>query len=170
VTLAYRHETLGHPLNGHGFVVARDEPLNITACTWVSSKWPHRAPPDIALLRCYFGASGREAVVDRDDAALVDLARADLRATMGITAAPTFSAVARWPNAMPQYPPGHLGRLDAIDQGMSALPRVVLAGAGYRGIGIPDCIRQGREAAASLLDTLISREANLATDAGLRGQ
>ncbi len=165
VTLAYRRETVGHPLEGHGFVVARDEPLNITACTWVSSKWPHRAPSDVALLRCYLGAAGREAVVDRDDAALVDLARADLRTTMGIDAAPAFTTVARWIKAMPQYPSGHLARLDTIDEGMRALPGIALAGAGYRGIGIPDCIRQGTEAATRLIDTLVSSEAHLPTTA-----
>ncbi len=154
VTLAYRREAVGHPLDGHGFVVARNEPLTIAACTWVSSKWPHRAPPDLALLRCYLGAAGNEAVVDRDNAALVGLARADLRAAMGIEAAPVFTAVARWIKAMPQYPPGHLDRLDAIDADMQALPGVALAGAGFRGLGIPDCIRQGTEAASRLIDAL----------------
>ncbi len=156
VTLAYRRETVGHPLNGHGFVVARDEPLNITACTWVSSKWPHRGPPNVALLRCYLGAAGREAVVDRDDAALVALARSDLRTTMGIEVTPAFTTVTRWMKAMPQYPPGHLDRLEAIEAGMRALPGIALAGAGYRGIGIPDCIRQGTEAAGRLIEWLAS--------------
>jgi oxygen-dependent protoporphyrinogen oxidase len=168
VTLAYRRETVRHPLDGHGFVVARDEPLNIAACTWVSSKWPHRAPPDVALLRCYVGAAGRETVVECDDATLVDLARADLRTTMGIDATPVFTAAARWIRAMPQYPPGHLDRLDLIEAGMQTLPGVALAGAGYGGIGIPDCIRQGTEAAARLIEPLVSSEGRLA-GVGLSG-
>ncbi|MDR7483853.1 MAG: protoporphyrinogen oxidase [Armatimonadota bacterium] len=154
VTLAYRRDTVRHPLDGHGFVVARGEPLAITACTWASSKWAHRAPPDLVLLRCYLGAAGREAIVEEDDAHLVGLARTDLRVTMGIEADPVFARVARWSRAMPQYLPGHLERLEAIEASLRTLPHVALAGAGYRGIGIPDCIRQGTEAARRLVDEI----------------
>ena len=154
VTLAYRREAIRHPLDGHGFVVARGEPLNTTACTWTSSKWPHRAPEGIALLRCYLGGAGREAVVQEDDRRLTDLARADLRATMGVDAAPLFTSVARWPTGMPQYRVGHLERLDVVERELQALPGIRLAGAGYRGIGIPDCIRQGTEAAHRVTEGL----------------
>lgn len=154
VTLAYQRAQVSHPLDGHGFVVARGEPLAITACTWVSSKWPHRAPPGIALLRCYLGSAGRDAIVEEDDERLVAAARVDLATTMGIQAVPLFTHVARWRRAMPQYLPGHLDRLEAIDAEVRHLPPVALAGAGYRGIGLPDCIRQGTEAARRLVDTL----------------
>jgi oxygen-dependent protoporphyrinogen oxidase len=161
VTLGYRRADLSHPLDGHGFVVARGEPLAITACTWLSSKWPHRAPPDRALLRCYLGAAGREAIVDEDDRRLVSVARADLRATMGIEAEPLFASVVRWRRAMPQYLPGHLDRLADIEADLGRLPDLVIAGAGYRGIGIPDCIRQGTEAAARLVRQLTRQPAVL---------
>jgi oxygen-dependent protoporphyrinogen oxidase len=154
VTLGYRRSAVLSALDGHGFVVAHGEPLQITACTWTSSKWPHRAPPEIALLRCYLGAAGRDAIVDEEDDHLIRTVRADLRATMRLDAEPVFSVVSRWRRAMPQYLPGHLDRLAAIAAAMRALPRVALAGAGYRGIGIPDCIRQGREAAGQLVDAL----------------
>jgi oxygen-dependent protoporphyrinogen oxidase len=158
VTLAYRREAIVHPLDGNGFVVARGEPLNITACTWISSKWPYRAPAGIALLRCFLGAAGREAVAEEDDRRLTDLARADLRATMGVDATPLFVSVTRWPAAMPQYPPGHLERVEAIERAVEALPGITLAGACYRGIGIPDCIRQGAEAARRLTEVLGSAD------------
>ena len=158
VTLAFRREAIRHSLDGHGFVVARGEPLNITACTWVSSKWGHRAPPDMALLRCYLGAVGRESVVDEDEARLVALSRADLGTMMGIDAEPVFFRVARWHQAMPQYLPGHPERLAALAAGLQHLPNVALAGAGYRGLGIPDCIRQGTEAALRLVGRLQSAD------------
>ena len=158
VTLAYKREMIRHPLDGNGFVVARGGALNTTACTWISSKWPYRAPAGIALLRCYLGAAGREAVVQEDDRRLTELARADLRATMGIDATPAFVSVTRWPAAMPQYPPGHLERLEAIERAVEAQPGITLAGAGYRGIGIPDCIRQGTEAARRLTEVLGSAD------------
>jgi oxygen-dependent protoporphyrinogen oxidase len=157
VTLGYRREALRHPLNGHGFVVARGESLQVTACTWLSSKWPHRAPPDLALLRCYLGTAGRDAIVEEDDERLARVVREDLRKIMGLDADPEFAVTTRWRGAMPQYLPGHLDRLEAINTGMRALPGVALAGAGYRGIGIPDCIRQGSEAAGRLIETLAER-------------
>jgi protoporphyrinogen/coproporphyrinogen III oxidase len=154
VTLAYRRQAVRHPLEGNGFVVARGEPLHITACTWVSSKWPGRAPEGLALLRCYLGAAGREAVLQETDQRLLDLVRADLRATLGVEAAPLFASLARWPMAMPQYTPGHLARVEAIERELQSLPGILLAGAGYRGIGVPDCIRQGSEAAHRLAEFL----------------
>jgi oxygen-dependent protoporphyrinogen oxidase len=157
VTLAFDRDHVRHPLDGHGFVVARDEPLAITACTWLSSKWPHRAPPGRVLVRCYLGAAGREAVVDEPDGRLVALARADLAKTMGIDATPRLAVVTRWPKAMPQYPPGHLERLDAVEAGLASLSGLALAGAGYRGIGIPDCVRQGTEAAGRVIAALARR-------------
>lgn len=157
VTLAFRRAEIAHPLDGHGFVVARGSPLAITACTWVSSKWPHRAPPEIALIRCYLGRAGREEIVGEDDEHLAAAARADLRTTMGIDAAPIFARVARWFRAMPQYPAGHLERLQSIEAGLREIPGLAVAGAGYRGIGIPDCIRQGTEAAGGLVEALTAR-------------
>jgi len=154
VTLGYRRHGIGHALEGHGFVVARNERLRITACTWVSSKWPHRAPPELALLRCYVGRAESDALVDEDDPHLVGVVRDDLRAIMGLNADPVFTVTTRWRRAMPQYLPGHLDRLETINTGMRELPGVALAGAGYRGIGIPDCIRQGADAAGGLLEEL----------------
>jgi oxygen-dependent protoporphyrinogen oxidase len=156
VTLAYRRHDVAHPLDGHGFVVARGEPLQITACTWVSSKWPGRAPPGIALVRCYLGRAGAEAVVAADDATLVETARRDLRTVMGLDAVPRFAHVVRWPRAMPQYTPGHHDRLAALEAALAGLPPLALAGAGYRGLGIPDCVRQGQEAAARVLAHLLA--------------
>jgi oxygen-dependent protoporphyrinogen oxidase len=155
VTLAFRRADVAHAMDGHGFVVARGSPLAITACTWVSSKWPHRAPPDLVLIRCYVGRAGREEIVDDGDDRLTATVRADLQTTMGVVAEPVLVRLARWPKAMPQYPAGHLERLDAIDAGLREAPGLALAGAGYRGIGIPDCVRQGTEAATRLVGHIV---------------
>ncbi|MBM3469467.1 MAG: protoporphyrinogen oxidase [Armatimonadetes bacterium] len=160
VTLAFRRQEVGHPLVGHGFVVARDEPMEITACTWVSSKWPRRAPPDLVLLRCYLGAAGREAILQENDDRLVSLVRRDLRTTLCLDADPVFTTVARWPNSMPQYLSGHLDRLEAIGTELRAYPNLALAGAGYGGTGIPDCIRQGTDAAERLLGHISAQPAS----------
>jgi oxygen-dependent protoporphyrinogen oxidase len=154
VSLAYRRAQVRHDLDGHGFVVADGEPVAITACTWVSSKWPHRAPAGTALLRCYLGTAGRDAIVDEDDATLVREAVTGLRLVMGIDAAPTFTRVVRWRRALPQYRIGHLDRVADIERGLRDLPTLALAGAAYRGVGVPDCIAQGAAAATRVLDAL----------------
>jgi protoporphyrinogen/coproporphyrinogen III oxidase len=147
VSLAYRKESFRHPLNGFGFVVPRREGRMIMACTWTSTKFPHRAPDDRVLLRCFVGGAGNEAVAGLPEKDLVGHVRDDLRAIMKVTEEPEFSRVYRWERANPQYPVGHLDRLAEIDDRLTRLPGLFLAGAAYRGVGIPDCIRQGSEAA-----------------------
>ncbi|MBI3610160.1 MAG: protoporphyrinogen oxidase [Nitrospirae bacterium] len=147
VSLAYQKAGFRHPLNGFGFVVPRREDRSIMACTWTSTKFPHRAPGDQVLLRCFVGGAGREEVVGLSEKDLVNRVRDDLRAIMGITEDPVLSRVYRWEKANPQYPVGHLDRLAGIDDRLTRLPGLFLAGAAYRGVGVPDCIRQGNEAA-----------------------
>lgn len=151
VSLAYRREDCPHPLNGYGFVVPRKEPCRILASTWTSTKFPHRAPPDHVLLRCFVGGAGREDLALQEERDLIRLAREELKTVLGIAAEPVLARAYRWERANPQYEVGHLARLEAIDRALEKSPGVYLAGAAYRGIGIPDCIRQGTEAARKAL-------------------
>lgn len=143
VTLGFRREGFSHDLDGYGFVIPRIEGRALLASTWSSSKWDHRAPDGAVLIRAYLGGAGREAALERSDQELVELARADLRHIMGVTEEPVMARVFRWPRAMPQYLVGHLDRLAAIEERLARLPGVFVAGAAYRGVGIPDCIRDG---------------------------
>lgn len=147
VSLAYRKNQFRHPLNGFGFVVPRREGRSIMACTWTSTKFPHRAPDDRVLLRCFMGGAGREEIASLPEKDLVNTVRDDLRAIMKISEEPVFSRVYRWEKANPQYPVGHLDRLADMDDRLTRLPGLFLSGAAYRGVGVPDCIRQGNEAA-----------------------
>ncbi|MBI5379518.1 MAG: protoporphyrinogen oxidase [Nitrospirae bacterium] len=147
VSLAYRRADCPHPLNGYGFVVPRKEPCRILASTWTSTKFPHRAPQDHVLLRCFVGGTGREDLALQEEPELVRLAREELKAVLGIAAEPVLARAYRWERANPQYEVGHLTRLEAIDRALEKSPGLFLAGAAYRGVGIPDCIRQGAEAA-----------------------
>ncbi|MDR7449773.1 MAG: protoporphyrinogen oxidase [Armatimonadota bacterium] len=146
--------TTGVVPGGHGFVVARGEGVRITACTCLSAKWPGRAPPGTLLLRAYVGSALDPDVLTMTDDEIVAEVRRDLARTMGLTAGPLFSVVTRWPQAMPQYEVGHLERLAEVDRRLAAVPGLTLAGAGYRGLGLPDCIRQGQEAAHRLFASL----------------
>ncbi|UOF91728.1 protoporphyrinogen oxidase [Fodinisporobacter ferrooxydans] len=153
VLLAYPKHLLQHSLNGSGFVVPRKEKRMITACTWVSSKWSHTAPDDFALLRCYVGRSGDERFLSLTDEELVSRVQKDLQDIMGITATPSLTRVVRWNQAMPQYLVGHLTRMKQLQETISeSLPGVFLSGAGYYGLGIPDCIQQSLDAAEKAID------------------
>jgi oxygen-dependent protoporphyrinogen oxidase len=147
VTLGYRREGFSHSLDGYGFVIPRIEGRALLASTWSSSKWDHRAPDGSVLIRSYVGGAGRDAVLEGSDEELGELVRADLRHVMGVTEKPVLARVFRWPRAMPQYLVGHLDRLAVIEERLTRLPGVFLAGAAYRGVGIPDCIRDGLSAA-----------------------
>lgn len=151
VSLAYKTGTLGDGVSGFGFVVPRIEGRDLLAATWTSLKWPHRAPATQTLVRCYLGGVGREAILREDDAVLIRRVRDELCDIAGVTAEPDYAEVNRWDRGMPQYTLGHLDRLETIRRSLDRYPGLVLAGAAYRGIGIPDCIRDGTDAAGGLI-------------------
>ncbi|HEY2842552.1 MAG TPA: protoporphyrinogen oxidase [Bryobacteraceae bacterium] len=135
---------------GTGFLVPRVERRQIMACTFVGTKFPHRVPAGKIALRCFFGGSN-DAVLERSDDQLIALACQELRDILGLTATPIFSGISRWPRSMAQYVVGHGVRLQEIETRAAAVPGLYLAGNAYTGIGIPDCIRTGRKAAAKII-------------------
>jgi oxygen-dependent protoporphyrinogen oxidase len=151
VTLAYRRTDIPHPLDGFGFVVPRGERRALLACTFSSVKYEARAPEGMALLRGFLGGALDPGMLQRSDGDLVATARAELREALGIAAEPVLVRVHRWPHAMPQYRVGHLARVDAVEHALGRLPGLALAGGGYRGVGISDCVRSGETAAARAL-------------------
>lgn len=141
VALGYRREQIANPLDGFGFLIPKKERDRMTACTWVSSKWDHRAPPGHALFRCFIGdtAPGAEAE-----------ARKGLRMCMGITADPLFTRTYPWPDSMAQYHVGHAGRIAEIESRAARHPGLHLLGNAFHGVGIPDCIREAHAAAIDI--------------------
>jgi protoporphyrinogen/coproporphyrinogen III oxidase len=151
VSLAYPRDAIPHRLDGYGYVIPRKEGRPALACTWTSSKFPNRSPGGQCLLRVFLGRSGEENMLDLSDDQLLSLARDELRKTLGISARPQLWRLFRWPMAMPQYVLGHTEHLDTIEQGLKVHPGLFLAGNAYRGVGIPDCIKSGEEAALAAL-------------------
>jgi len=147
VTLAYRSADVAAHLQGFGFVVPATEGRPLIACTYASRKFPNRAPADHELVRGFVGGALHPEVADLDDKALVALVRRELGELVGIAGTPLLVRVHHHPRAMPQYAVGHLGRVEAIETRLAALPGLALAGAAYRGVGIPDCVRGGEAAA-----------------------
>ena len=146
---AYKRDEIRHPLDGFGVVIPRSENRSINAITWTSTKFDQRAPDGYALLRIFFGGSRSPQMMERSDEEIERIARQELQAIMDIDATPLFHRIFRWQNATPQYDVGHLERVAAIE---AALPAGLhLTGSPYRGIGIPDCIHQGQQAAEDVL-------------------
>ena len=136
---------------GFGFLVPRSEGKRMLAATFVHNKFPHRAPEDRALLRCFIGGARNEQVLQAPDEEVVRIVREELQQIIKLTADPLFTRVYRWKGAMAQYGVGHLDRLQRIESLLQQLPGLALAGNGYRGIGVPDCVRSGSEAANKTL-------------------
>ncbi|HET9435493.1 MAG TPA: protoporphyrinogen oxidase [Candidatus Limnocylindrales bacterium] len=148
VNLAYGEDQLPDDLAGHGFLVAGGESLTISAATLSSNKWAGRAPEGTLLVRAFIG-DGR---ADRaaDGSALIAAAHRDVAGTLGIRGRPIFTRVARYLQAMPHYTVGHLDRVAAAEAALAAHPALRIAGGAYRGVGLPDCIAQGRSAAGEV--------------------
>ncbi|WP_029097500.1 protoporphyrinogen oxidase [Brevibacillus thermoruber] len=160
VALAYPAEAVPLDVEGTGFVVPRKANYTITACTWTHRKWPHTTPEGKALVRCYVGKPGHEEIVDRSDEEIVDVVIRDLRRVMKVGDTPEFYRVTRWNRGLP-YIVGHQQWLrDVTAKVGAALPAVRLAGASYGGVGVPDCIDQGKRAIRELLDHLTQKPGN----------
>ena len=144
LSLGYRKNSFDHPLNGFGFLVPKRERKYLAACTWVGNKFNHRVPDDMVLLRCFTGGNA----LPLTDDALVDAACSELKSIMGLQARPVFHSIARWPDSMAQYAVGHEQRVASMESILESMPGLHLAGNAYHGIGIPDCVRMGKEAAA----------------------
>lgn len=153
VTFSFPKEEVENHLDGTGFIVSRNSDYEITACTWLHKKWPHSAPKDKALLRCYIGRPGRENIVDKSDEEIQSIVMRDLKNSMNINVSPELVLITRWKKAMPQYTVGHLSRVHSVEKELEQqLPGVYIAGNSYHGVGIPDCIDQGTAAVNKVLN------------------
>ncbi len=132
---------------GFGFLVPRSEGRRMLAATFVHNKFPHRAPENRALIRCFLGGARDEQILEEQDEQILQIVRSELRQIIGLTAEPLFTRVYKWKAAMAQYSVGHLERLERIEALCRKLPGLALAGNGFNGIGVPDCVRSGTEAA-----------------------
>jgi oxygen-dependent protoporphyrinogen oxidase len=150
VSLAYQQSNVPRDLDGYGYVIPRRAGRRALACTWTSTKFPHRAPDGYTLIRVFVGRAGQEIPWNEGD--LLELAKEELKLTLGIASDPLLHRVFLWDKAMPQYNLGHPEILNRIDAALEKYPGLALAGNGYRGIGIPDCIHSGDLAVKKTLE------------------
>jgi oxygen-dependent protoporphyrinogen oxidase len=150
VTLGYEREQLKMCPPGFGFLVPRSEGTRMLATTFVHTKFPFRAPENKALVRCFLGGAKDQQVLKLSDAEIISVVRSELKQITGLVAEPWFVKVYRWDRAMAQYTPGHLERVERISATVKQMRNLAIAGNFYKGIGVPDCVRTGKEAAQSM--------------------
>ncbi len=151
VTMGYYMDQLHRLPPGFGFLVPRSEGARMLACTFVHNKFPHRAPQKKGLLRCFLGGARDEAVLSLTDDQILDTVQSELLRFLKLSARPIFTRVYRWRGAMAQYESGHIARVARIEKRVSDIAGLAIAGNAYHGIGVPDCIRSGQQAAETIL-------------------
>ena len=151
IAIGFRRSECGAIPPGFGFLVPACERRLLVACTFIGAKFPYRVPDEIVVLRCFVGGAGQEAALELDDGEILRQVRVELHGFLGWTAPPLFTRISRWRRAMAQYTVGHGARLDSIRERLESLPGLYLAGNAYEGIGVPDCVRTGRQAASQAL-------------------
>jgi protoporphyrinogen/coproporphyrinogen III oxidase len=136
---------------GFGFLVPKKERKRLVACTWVGTKFSHRVPEGKVVARCFLGGMEDAGILNESDAAIEAAVVAELREIAGVTAPARFTRISRWPRSMAQYTVGHPAREAELEARVAQIPGLHVAGNAYQGIGIPDCIRMGKAAAAKIL-------------------
>jgi oxygen-dependent protoporphyrinogen oxidase len=151
VTLGYDEAVRRSLPPGFGFLVPRSEGHRMLAATFVHNKFPHRAPENRAIVRCFLGGVRDEEILGSGDEDILRIVAGELQQIIGLSAQPLFTRVYKWKRAMAQYSVGHLERLNRIEALRRKLPGLALAGNGFNGIGVPDCVRSGTEAVGKAL-------------------
>ncbi|MBE0475497.1 MAG: protoporphyrinogen oxidase [Coriobacteriia bacterium] len=151
VSLGFDEAEAAIDTNAFGLLCPLVEGRQIMAATFSSTKWPGRAPAGRLLMRGFVGGPHNQAALERSDAELVEVVRAELRDVFGLKAEPLFSRVYRWERGMPQYTMGHLHRVSTLDERCAATAGLALAGGSYTGVGVPNCIESGEKAVSKVL-------------------
>ena len=151
VTVAYRRDQVAHPLNGFGAVIPIIEGRSILAVSFLSVKFPSRAPEGTVAMRVFVGGATQPELFDLSDEEMKALVETELGSLLGIRGEPLLIDVARHTRAMPQYTLGHIDRVATIRERAARHPGLALAGTAFNGVGVPDCVRSGMDAANTVL-------------------
>jgi protoporphyrinogen/coproporphyrinogen III oxidase len=148
VSFVYPPGSIASIANASGVLIPSSSQLLLTACAWYSAKWANARPTNGSIvIRCFAGRSPDDPVLEMSDEDIAQRLESDVATILGIKATPQHSVVTRWDNALPLYEVGHLERVDRIEKLEAAHPGLALAGAGYRGSGLPDCVVSAKSAA-----------------------
>jgi protoporphyrinogen/coproporphyrinogen III oxidase len=154
VSLVYGETVRASLPPGFGFLVPRSTGYRMLAATFVHNKFAHRAPENRALIRCFLGGVRDEAILGSSEDEILAIVRRELRQIISLAAEPLFARVYKWKSVMAQYSVGHLERMKRIESLRQKVQGLALAGNGYDGIGVPDCVRSGSQAAGKILSEM----------------
>ncbi len=154
LNLGFRREDIGHPLNGFGFVVPAGEKKLILGCTFASQKFEGRAPEGMVLIRAFLGASAAQSLKDKGQDEVVQQVLEELTPILQIKAEPVLKHLAFYSKAMSHFRPGHLSQSARLEDKASEFKGLYLAGNGFKGVGIPDCVASGQAAAEKIFQDL----------------
>jgi len=154
MSMAFDRDQVSHALDGFGFVVPAVEKRTLIAATFSNVKFPGRAPEGGMLIRAFLGGATHPHIYQMSDDALREGVLRDLRDLVGLRGEPRFVELYRWPNSMPQYPVGHLARVQEINRRVTKWPGLAVAGNAFGGVGIPDCVHSGEIAAKHIVESL----------------
>ncbi len=159
VVSGHKLSDIAHPLEAFGLVIPAIEHRRILAVSFTSRKFSGRAPAGCVQLRTFVGGAMQPEELERSDEDIVQLVREELAELLGVRGVPDFVEIARWNRAMPQYHLGHVERVRQIENRLEHHPGLALAGNAYHGVGIPDCIHSGEQAAQAVVEHLAPQAA-----------
>lgn len=145
------------PAEGTGFITARNDELSCNACTWTSRKWKHTSESGNLLVRLFYKSShpSFDSIRSMSEEELLRVARSDIFKSLGISAEPVSSEITDWTNTMPTYQITHPKTVEVLENELAtSYPGILLAGCSYYGVGIPDCIENGKQTARKIIEQL----------------
>lgn len=145
------------PADGTGFIVSHNSDLVCDASTWTSRKWKHTSHDGNLLVRLFYkNVNPRyEELAAMTDQELLEVARNDVKVSLGIDDEPTVVNVAKWIDQMPRYDLAHNEALSVLVKDLEEnYPNLLLAGCSYFGVGIGACIQNGKKTAERVLAAL----------------
>ncbi len=155
ICTGYQTEGLGHPLDGFGYLVPKEEGRTVLGTLWDSSMFEERAPAGMGLLRSMAGGACRPELIKLSDDELLQRVQDDLQVAMGIKKDPSFSRIIRHQQAIPQYTVGHGKRLELIEERLDSLPGLYLTGNAFRGVGLNDCVASSQTTVERVMKSIM---------------
>ena len=154
VCLGYAKSQFQVPLNSFGCVVPSIAKRRVIAISNSSMKFPNRAPHGHHLLRVFLGGALQPEYASLPDAQTLQIAIEEVATILKVAGSPVFEMVQRWPHTMPQYHLNHLDRVASIRERVSELPSFELESNALDGVGIPQRVRAGDDAARRLVSDM----------------
>jgi len=156
VHIGLQRSAVKHPLDSIGFLVPRQEQMNINGNLWMSSIFPERAPEGQVLLSSYLGGSRHLSANKLSAQQSIDRVLADIKPLLGITASPMMGRVDKHQQALPLYHGQYQQKLASIENELQSLSGLHLQANYKDGVSVRDRIAAAQQAAVRIISQLSS--------------